>query len=62
MNELKGPPAKIRFTVTITRKATGAVETYDMVGAATPEQAAELLKEKSATNEQLKEQDHVGNA
>ena len=45
-NDLQGPPAEIRFTVTITRKATGAVETYDMVGAATPEQVAALLKEK----------------
>ena len=57
-NELQGPPAEIRFTVTITRKATGAVETYDMVGAATPEQVAALLKEKPEAepiNEQPKE-------
>ena len=56
MSELKGPPAEIRFTVTIKRAATGKVETYDMVGTPTPEQAAALLKEKPATsNEQPKE-------
>jgi hypothetical protein len=46
MNDLKGPPAELRFTVTIKRAGTGKVETYDMVGAATPEQVAALLKEK----------------
>jgi hypothetical protein len=46
MSELKGPPAELRFTVTIKRAGTGKVETYDMVGAATPEQVAALLKEK----------------
>lgn len=58
MNELKDSPAEIRFTVTITREATGKIETYDMVGTATPEQVAALLKEKpeaEPSNEQPKE-------
>ena len=58
MNDLKGPPAELRFTVTITRKASGQTETYDMVGTATPEQVAALLKEKPEAepiNEQPKE-------
>jgi len=46
MSELKGQPGEIRFTVTIKRAATGKEETYDLVGAATPEQVAALLKEK----------------
>ena len=56
MNDLKGQAGELRATVTIKRAATGKVETYDMVGTATPEQAAALLKEKPATsNEQPKE-------
>ena len=55
-NDLKGPPAEIRFTVTIKRKATGQTETYDMVGTASPEHLAALLKEKPETNETTKEQ------
>ncbi len=30
--ELQGPPAELRFTVSITRAATGEVEHFDMVG------------------------------
>ena len=56
MNDLKGPPAELRFTVTIKRKATGAVETYDMVGTATPEQVEALKAEAATINEQPKEQ------
>jgi hypothetical protein len=32
MNELKPEPPELAFTVTVTRKATGKVETFDMVG------------------------------
>ena len=32
MSELSGPPAELRFTIEITRKATGKVESYEMVG------------------------------
>ena len=59
MNELKGQPAELRATITIKRAATGKVETYDLVGQATPEQVAALLKEKpeaAPINEQPKEQ------
>ena len=55
--DLKGPPAELRFTVTIKRAATGATETYDMIGHADSEQLAALLKgEAATTNEQPKEQ------
>ena len=37
MADLSGQPGHLQFTVTITRKATGAVETYDMVGYVAPE-------------------------
>ena len=57
MNDLKGPPAELRCVLTIKRAATGKVETYDVVGRATPEQVAALLKEKPETsNEPTKEQ------
>lgn len=42
MNELKGQPGELRATVTIIRKATGKVETYELVGHATPEQDEQL--------------------
>ena len=32
MNDVKGPPADVTFTVTVTRKDTGKVETYQMEG------------------------------
>ena len=32
MSELTGPPAELRFTIEITRKATGEVESYEMIG------------------------------
>jgi hypothetical protein len=32
MTDIKGPPADVTFTLTITRKETGAVETYQMEG------------------------------
>jgi hypothetical protein len=32
MNDVKGSPGEVTFTVTIIRKATGLTETYDMVG------------------------------
>ena len=42
MVSLNGQPGHLQFTVTITRKATGAVETYNMVGYAEPEQQEAL--------------------
>lgn len=35
---LVGPPAELRFTLTVTRKDTGKVETYEMVGRIEPPQ------------------------
>lgn len=32
MADLNGKPGELKFTVTVTRAATGKVETYDMVG------------------------------
>lgn len=32
MIELNGPPAEFRFTIQITRKATGKIESYDLIG------------------------------
>lgn len=41
MSDIKGPPADLTFTMTITRKATGKVETYNMEGFVLPEQQPE---------------------
>ena len=46
MAELKGAGGIIRATVTIRRAATGAIEVYELAGAATPEEAAALLRPK----------------
>ena len=32
MNDVKGPPADVTFTLTVTRKDTGKVENYQMEG------------------------------
>ena len=37
MASLNGQPGHLQFTVTITRNATGAVETYNMVGYVEPD-------------------------
>ena len=42
MVSLNGQPGHLQFTVTVTRKATGAVETYNMVGYAAPDQQEAL--------------------
>jgi hypothetical protein len=36
MSDLQGPPAELRFTVTVTRAATGKTETFEMVGRSLP--------------------------
>lgn len=43
-NNLIGQEAELSFTVTITRKATGAVETYQMIGHSDADKLNELLK------------------
>lgn len=41
-NNLEGQEAELHMTVQITRKATGLVETYELVGNTTVEQAEAL--------------------
>jgi hypothetical protein len=41
-NEVKAQPAELRMTVSITRKATGKVETYELVGNPIPPTTAEV--------------------
>ncbi len=36
MSDLQGPPAELRFTVTVTRAATGKTEPFEMVGTPLP--------------------------
>ena len=40
---LSGNGGELRATVTVTRKATGAVETYELVGQTTPEEHARIV-------------------
>lgn len=42
MSNLVGQEGELRFKVQITRKATGKVEEYDLVGKITAEQAEQL--------------------
>ena len=56
MNDLKGQPAEMRATVTIKRASTGKVETYNLTGRVAPEQAEQIVANKT------KEQDHGSNA
>lgn len=37
MNDLTGQPGELKATITITRKATGKVETYELTGTVQPE-------------------------
>ncbi len=43
MSELRAQSGELRATIHVTRKATGKVETYELIGAATPEQAAAIM-------------------
>jgi hypothetical protein len=42
-NEVKAQPAVLRMTVQVTRKATGKVETYELVGNPIPPTTAEQV-------------------
>lgn len=53
LNTLGAQPAVMRATVTIKRKATGLVETYEVIGTPTPEFRAML--EEQHPQEQPKE-------
>ena len=48
MIDLTTEPAELHFTVSITRKETGKVETYDMVGHTNPEAIKQLIMIVSA--------------
>ena len=50
MNELSGKGGELRATVTITRKATGVVETYELVGQTTPEEHAQIVGKHHGTS------------
>lgn len=41
-NELKGQLGELRFTVTVVRKDTGKVETFEMFGVVDAEQPKEI--------------------
>ena len=49
MSALKGQGGELRATVQITRKATGKVETVELVSRTTPEQHAQIMQ-----NEELR--------
>lgn len=55
MSDLQGTPGELRATISITRKASGKVETYELVGHVTAEQEQQLL-ENSAQTEKENEQ------
>lgn len=52
-NDLKGPPAELRFALTIKRAATGKEETYEMVGGL----SAEQLEQFRATHPEAERKD-----
>lgn len=56
--ELRGVPGELRATVNITRKATGKVETFHLVGHADPKVLAAILAEdgRRAKENEPKEQ------
>lgn len=45
MNKIEGQPGEVHMTVHITRKATGKVETYELVGKVENDPKAEEPKE-----------------
>lgn len=52
MIELKGPPGELHFTLTVTRAATGKVETFEMVGHADPEELKKILGAQDGSDSQ----------
>lgn len=47
MTDLVGQPGELRLTLSIKRKSTGKVETYEVVGHSDPEKLKEIVKEQS---------------
>jgi hypothetical protein len=52
MNEMVGQAGELRATVQVTRKATGKVEEYEMVGYLSPEQHEQLMSEFNQKEQQ----------
>lgn len=52
MNQLSSGNAELRFTIQITRKETGLVETYDMVGKVSTDDLQALTNEQSTQTEE----------
>jgi hypothetical protein len=50
MSNLSGQGGELRATVHITRKATGKVETYELVGRTTPEQHEQIMPKHHGTS------------
>lgn len=48
MNELAGAIGEVKLTVSVTRKETGKVETFEMTGKVTQDQLNELEKENGS--------------
>lgn len=51
MNEMKGQGGELRAILHITRKATGKVDTVELVGRTTPEEHAKIMGEQDSTNQ-----------
>lgn len=51
MADLQGPPAEVRMTIEIKRKATGEVEKYDLVGFVDPEKLKEHVEQGAKPKE-----------
>lgn len=52
MNNLQASPGELRATVSITRKSTGKVETYKLIGRVTAEQAQAIMDAEHADIQQ----------
>lgn len=50
MSDVKGVPGEVRFTVSVTRKDTGKVDTYEMVGAVDPADLEKLKENSDGSN------------
>lgn len=50
MAELKGQEGELRFTIQVTRAATGKVEEYELVGKITEEQLKEIENGNNTLN------------
>jgi hypothetical protein len=49
--EIQGQPGELRAVIHITRKATGKVETYELIGHSDPEKLAEIMAERAKVHD-----------